>query len=54
MMAIQKIEASSLCAMQTRTTGKEAPELVVSFPFPEVFTQARNIALKYLLENSES
>jgi len=49
MIEIQKMEASSLSAVQSmKGMGKRTPTLQISFPFPEVFAQARNIVLKYL------
>ena len=42
MLCRQVMEAESLAARQTcELTDKRAPMLQVSFPFPEVFEQAR-------------
>jgi hypothetical protein len=43
LMERQVLEAESLAAKQTLgLVGKRAPTLQVSFPFPEVFEQARS------------
>lgn len=42
MMERQVLEAESLAARQTLYLKKRAPMMQVSFPFPEVFEQARN------------
>ena len=45
------MEAASLAACQTAEAGgKKAPVVQVSFPFPRVFSQARQTAFKFLEE----
>lgn len=42
MIGRQTMEAESLAAVQTsQLVNKRAPALLVSFPFPQVFEQAR-------------
>ena len=48
MLDRQVLESESLAARQTiETAGKRSPLLQVSFPFPEVFEQARTELLRY-------
>lgn len=42
MMERQVLESESLAARQTLHLKQRAPMLQVSFPFPEVFEQAKN------------
>lgn len=44
----QKMEAESLAARQTVELGRRAPTSQVSFPFPEVFEQARSELISHL------
>jgi hypothetical protein len=49
MLYRQQMEAVSLAAQQLiETMGTTTPELVISFPFPEVFDQARNGLSQFL------
>jgi len=55
MIAVQKMEASALWAMQTFEMDVErVPELQVCFPFVDVFTQARQITLPFLVDECDS
>lgn len=55
MIAVQNMEASTLCATQTfESDGERAPTLHVSFPFSDVFIQARQIVSQVLLNNLKS
>lgn len=55
MVAVQKMEASALWAMQTFEIDVErVPELQVCFPFVDVFTQARQITLPFLVDECDS
>ena len=53
MLDRQRMEASALSAKQTMENGGvKAPELQVSFPFPEIFSLARKRAFHYLRADS--
>jgi hypothetical protein len=49
MMARQKMEASVLATEQSMQQ-KGAPELQVSFPFPDIFDSATSVFERFLLE----
>jgi len=45
----QKMDASAIAARQTiENGGRKAPELKISFPFPEVFSQIRGRIIQCL------
>jgi len=49
MIERQQMEAAALGSVQTmENKGRKAPELQVSFPFPEVFEYTHNAMIGYL------
>lgn len=53
MLARQKMEAATLAAEQAlERKGYNAPELQVSFPFPDLFVVANRTFERFLLEET--
>jgi len=48
MLERQRMEAASLASTHMLERGSKAPELAVSFPFPEIFDQVKLSTMKYL------
>jgi hypothetical protein len=52
MLARQELEASTLAAQQSLERKGYAPELHVSFPFPDLFVVANSTFERFLLEET--
>lgn len=53
MMRRQQMEATALAAKQTLDLySGRAPEVKISFPFPLMFQNARNVVHKFLYNNA--